>query len=239
MRRTVSAASLLALAACATPYRVAVTDAGVALVLAPRPADCRVEFYRTKPPERPYDEVSTLHFSGSADAAVAQEALRAKACELGADAVIVTRDFVVISGALNPTAFTPNQAAMTGTAVSYPELRDGHRVQQALRQAKARAEFEKGKEALKRPPNLPPEYVAARAKRDIVLMEGGVGKHDIAAGQFFWVEPVAGRFYRRGIASDGTAGFVDEDSLELAPAEPKAPPAPAAEPASKAERTNI
>ena len=65
-----------ALAGCAS--RIAVTSAGSGVVLAPRPPDCKVEFYRTKPPERAYDEVATLHFTGTgfASAADAQDGLK-------------------------------------------------------------------------------------------------------------------------------------------------------------------
>jgi hypothetical protein len=246
MHRTLSAASVLALAACATTSRVEVTDAGAALTLAPRPADCRIEFYRTKPPERPYDEVSTLHFSGRAGAEGAQEALRAKACELGADAVIVTRDYVVVSGGgpgvvVGYSVVNPTQGVMTGTAVSYPELRERHRLAHALRQEEKRAEFEKGVQAMVRPPELPAGYVPARTRRgaNLLFMPGGDFKREIAAGQFIWVEPDSKRAYRRAVVSDGSTGYVDDDALELAPAEPQAPPAQTPQPPSAPERTNI
>jgi hypothetical protein len=227
MRRSISLAGLLALTACAGA-RLAVTDAGAALVLAPRPADCRVEFYRTKPPERPYDEVSTLHFSGRGSAAAAQEALRAKACELGADAVIVTRDYIEI----------PGQAAMTGTAVSYPDLREGHRVEHALRQAADRAAFEKALEAAPRPAGLPTGYVGARTKRQVTVRRephaGALAAEELAAGQVVWVSPEPTHGYR--LTAGG--GYVDEDVLEFAaPARPAvAPPGP---PPPAPDRTDI
>jgi hypothetical protein len=77
-----------------------------------RAAECRVEFIRTKAPERAYDELAALHWNGSLSSAeAAQEDLRASACQLGADAVIVTRDYVPYTQ--NATAF------MTGTAIKY------------------------------------------------------------------------------------------------------------------------
>jgi hypothetical protein len=228
MRHPLAAVGLLSLAACAAfyPHKLALTEAGSGVTAAPRPTGCRVEFHRTKAPERAYDELATMHFTATyaASAVEAQEMMRAKACELGADAVIVTRDYI--------------GGVMTGTAVSYPELREGHRVEYAVRAARIRAEFEKGVEGLGRPPNLPPGYVPARARRDTTLrvMAGGEPTAGIAAGQFLWVEPGA-RAFRRAVVGDGHSGYVEEEALEFAPAEPKAAP-PAAKPATS-EHTNI
>ena len=85
--------ALVALAAgCST---VTVTPSGLGTHPAARPDGCTIEFIRTRPPERPYDELASLHWSGTMkDAAAAQEDLRARACALGADAAIVTRDYI-------------------------------------------------------------------------------------------------------------------------------------------------
>ena len=100
---------LLALAACS---HVAVTPAGNGLAAAARPPGCDVEFFRTRPPERPYDELGSLHWEGTwMGAAAAQEELRARACALGADAAVVTRDYV---------PYTQNATGvMTVTAIKY------------------------------------------------------------------------------------------------------------------------
>jgi hypothetical protein len=58
---------------------------------------CMIEFYRTKV-VRPYEEIAAIHasrgdtFHDGPDAF--HRALQEKACELGADAVIVTQDYV-------------------------------------------------------------------------------------------------------------------------------------------------
>lgn len=103
-----TAGALLA-AACAS---VAVTPAGSGLAAKPKSPDCAIEFFRTKPPDRPYDELAGLHATASySGAAALQDEMRAQACELGADAVIVNRDFI-------PS--TPStRALMSGTAVKY------------------------------------------------------------------------------------------------------------------------
>lgn len=90
-----------------------VTRSGNGLALAARPVGCSVEFFRTRAPEQPYDEVATFHWqsTGMAGPDKAQVEMRDKACELGADAVIVNRDFV--PGTQHTTAI------MTGTAVKY------------------------------------------------------------------------------------------------------------------------
>jgi outer membrane biosynthesis protein TonB len=90
--RAALAAALLSLAACAS--------AGIKVVrtsdekLPPKPADCALEFLLKAPPQ-PYDELAELdsHVT-SPPPNGALEVLRPKACELGADAVIVRRNFV-------------------------------------------------------------------------------------------------------------------------------------------------
>lgn len=92
---------------------VAVTDAGAGIRGEPRPDDCGIAFFRTKLPERSYDELAALHWQGSnlSSAVAAQEGLRVSACRLGADAVIVTRDYV--------RGTQTASGIMTGTAIKY------------------------------------------------------------------------------------------------------------------------
>ncbi len=92
--------------ACLGP-RVAVLPSGSGLVAEPRPQDCKLEFFRTGPP-RPYDELAALHAAGGDTfrdgPADFQDALRARACTLGADAVVVTRDYSGPGGIMNAVA---------------------------------------------------------------------------------------------------------------------------------------
>lgn len=59
-----------------------------------KPPGCPLDFYRTKAPDRPYDEISALHYVAvnGATPVEAQSAIQAKACELGADGVVITRE---------------------------------------------------------------------------------------------------------------------------------------------------
>jgi hypothetical protein len=77
----------------------------------PRPPDCAVEFLRN-PPSRTYDELGEIYGYYSKDVEP-QDVLREKACSLGADAVIVTKDFVIssVSG--------PDRKSIAGTAIKY------------------------------------------------------------------------------------------------------------------------
>lgn len=100
---------------------VSVSPAGSSPSLAARPAGCALEFLRTKAPERPYDEVAALHWEGTMRGAeAAQEELRQRACALGADAAIVTRDYVPYtqnaSGFMTVTAIKYRAAAATPAA---------------------------------------------------------------------------------------------------------------------------
>ncbi len=85
-------AALLALAGCGA---VKVTPLGPDAGIAPKPRDCALEFL-DKAPERPYGEMAELesHVTNvPRDGPL--EVLREPACRLGADAVIVTRNFVI------------------------------------------------------------------------------------------------------------------------------------------------
>jgi hypothetical protein len=81
--------------------------------LAAKPSDCALDFFRTKQPDRPYNEVATVHYvavNGAAPKA-AQAAIQAKVCSLGADAVIVTRERYL--------GFNQGGTEVTATAIQY------------------------------------------------------------------------------------------------------------------------
>jgi hypothetical protein len=77
----------------------------------PRPPDCTVEFLNNAP-ERKYDELGELYGYYSREVEP-QDVLREKACALGADAVIVTKDFVI------STESGPDRKSIAGTAIKY------------------------------------------------------------------------------------------------------------------------
>jgi hypothetical protein len=78
---------------------------------AARPNDCQVEFLQ-KPPAKAYDALGELYGYWPTEAKPA-DVLREKACEMGADAVIVTRDFLIS----NVTG--PYRKQIAGTAIKY------------------------------------------------------------------------------------------------------------------------
>jgi hypothetical protein len=95
MRRIHAASTaLLALAGCGG-LGVKVTPIGPEAAFAPRPDGCAVEFLQ-KRPARPHDDLAelTTHLTVIPEAGPL-EALREPACRLGADAVVVTRRFVI------------------------------------------------------------------------------------------------------------------------------------------------
>ena len=77
----------------------------------PRPRDCAVEFLRAAP-EREHDELAEL-YSYYSRVVEPQDVLREKACELGADAVIVARDFLI------STERGPDRKLVAGIAIKY------------------------------------------------------------------------------------------------------------------------
>jgi len=93
-KRAATALALgLALAACGS---VSVRPSRSGVTASPRPAGCQVEFLRTTP-DRGFDEIAEV-YSYYSWVAEPEDVLREKACELGADAVLVTRDFLVSTG---------------------------------------------------------------------------------------------------------------------------------------------
>lgn len=105
--RAAPALSLLCLAvAGCTGVKVVPTG----IWAAPKPADCFLDFLED-PPKRPYVELGELSTKETTPPPGGPlEALRPAACKLGADAVIVTRDFVINKY---------DHRIVSGTAVKY------------------------------------------------------------------------------------------------------------------------
>ncbi len=105
--------------------RVVVIPSGPGVVATPKPSDCKVEFFRTKV-DRPYDEIAALYASGGDTSKSGpedfQDALRAKACELGADALIVTQDYS--RSYSSPIAYV---GQMNAAAIKYRDAAGGPR----------------------------------------------------------------------------------------------------------------
>jgi hypothetical protein len=78
-----------------------------------RPRDCTIEFLRVAP-ERTHEQLGEL-YSYYSRVVRPQEVLRERACELGADAVIVTRDFLVSNGK------GPDRKVVAGIAIKYTD----------------------------------------------------------------------------------------------------------------------
>jgi len=93
LRRTTALAALLALTGCGVAVKV--TRVAPDAAIAPRASDCAIEFL-DKNPERAYEALAELdtHLT-LIPAAGPLEPLREPACRLGADAVVVTRRFVI------------------------------------------------------------------------------------------------------------------------------------------------
>jgi len=87
---------------------VSVMPSGSPVKATPRPNDCPIEFFRLAKPDRPFFEIATISAEGSRSTppAAEQEKIRQKACELGAEAVIVTRE-------------SAPQHGMIGVAIKY------------------------------------------------------------------------------------------------------------------------
>jgi len=99
-------AVLLGGTACLAP-RVTVMPSGPGITASPKPPGCRVDFYRSRV-DRSYDELAAIRARGGDsfknDDPDFREVIRAKACELGADAVIVTQDLAEPGGTMVGTA---------------------------------------------------------------------------------------------------------------------------------------
>jgi hypothetical protein len=118
MRYRLLSAVFLALGVVSAPLgcgSVSVTPPRTAAKAEARPRDCAVEFLRTAP-ERTYDELGEI-YSYYSRVVEPQEVLREKACELGADAVVVTRDFLVTT-----SSRFPDRKLVAGTALKYRDV---------------------------------------------------------------------------------------------------------------------
>jgi hypothetical protein len=212
------------LAACAPTVRLIQSGP----MQAARRPDCRIDFFRAKQPERAFDEIAVLQYDGRAvDLLALQEVMRKRACAAGADAVVVTREYVAVSG----------RASMIGTAIRYRDLTPGERA------------------VLDRPRDLAVETPPA-GYRAVVVKEGATVHPDAAlkkpalstvpAGTVLWQADasdaltVSTRELKRlqgdGLPEsaevrlpDGSKGFVAAE--QLAPYQPAAPAdAPSAKP---------
>lgn len=100
MRTRITLTALMVLAGCvgfSTAPRVTVVPSGSSMSAPAKGPGCSLPVLRTPPRDQPYDELASLHYTTSAfwsgDPAAAQSAIREQACALGADAVLVTREF--------------------------------------------------------------------------------------------------------------------------------------------------
>jgi hypothetical protein len=122
MRIRLALAALLAAAACFPLRRPVVSVARSGVRAPPKPAGCALTFLKVAPEDQPYDELARISYTTKAhwpgDPADAREAIRAEACALGADAVLVSRDFAPgIRG--DETRGEGRAPTMTGVAVRW------------------------------------------------------------------------------------------------------------------------
>ncbi len=109
--RVLAAAPLLLLATACASTSVTVTPAEKPVATEAKPANCRIEFYRTSKPDWPYDELATIRIYAGNDTEAEYRTAREQACALGADAVIVKNE---------PDAYhAVNWTAFIGTAVKF------------------------------------------------------------------------------------------------------------------------
>jgi hypothetical protein len=79
-----------------------------------KPSTCRIDFFWTTP-DRPYEELAAVGLSASGLVPPdvvddAREVMRAKACELGGDAVVVLQPFSFLTGIVVKYRDLPNPA---------------------------------------------------------------------------------------------------------------------------------
>ena len=113
MLRSTTLVAALSLLACSS---VKGPPSGEGARYQPRPKGCDLEILQ-KAPERTYEELGDLEAHVKAPPpGGAVEALRDRACELGADALIVTRH--IVTNAMG-------QVFVAGTAIKYVERPEG------------------------------------------------------------------------------------------------------------------
>ncbi len=198
MRLAIATACAAALAAGCTYSLVQVTPSGPGIRAERRPSDCHLDFYRTRAPERPYQEIAALHIGGGMlDAADAQDAMRAKACALGAHAVVVTADY--------------HHGAMTGTAVVYRDFR-------ASDAGRPDAPAAAPRPASPCPPGG--KLVEARLRREADLRDapgGGTALQLLAEGTVVCATDWSQHGFRQVRLEANRSGWVPEDALAVEP----------------------
>lgn len=103
----------LALLLTACSY-VGVVPEGPHSIRPARPAECDIEFIRGPSPDRPYDKVAVIMWESVwYGEATAIEEIRRQACALGADAVIMNREYVAYAG---------NPGQVIATAIKFRRL---------------------------------------------------------------------------------------------------------------------
>jgi hypothetical protein len=235
-RPALAGAVMLTLAcAPALSGMVTTTPAGPGLNVAPRDPGCAVEFHRTRPPDAAYDELATFHLDGPwADAAAAQEALRVRACAVGADAVVVTRDFTRVdafgTSAMTATAVSlrarrEERAALARSGVTAREAHEREQADARGRDAAAAkevtaAEARAGHEALLRALGpAPAGYVPAAARAALGVHAGPHASSPtfltLEPGAPVWAAADESRGFRRVRLLDGRTGFAEAKALEL------------------------
>ncbi|MCY1023895.1 hypothetical protein [Pyxidicoccus sp. MSG2] len=99
---------------------VNISHSGLVADLAAKPPDCRLAVLRTKQPDIRYQEIAGLHFKlspeydpgGSPHQVRAMVELRAAACHLGADAILITQETYDLPGM---------GSVVSGTAIVFEE----------------------------------------------------------------------------------------------------------------------
>jgi hypothetical protein len=215
----------LATFGCASSNLI-VTPSGSGLHPEARPTNCHVEFFRTKPPERPYDELAAFHFTGNQfiTPTDAQERLRIEACRIGAHAVVVNRDYLL--------------SMMTGTAIVYR----GAIAKDAGQRDPPVTSGPQPESWMKRACSRELDALAARLRVAATLRDGP----EAAASFLTYIDADAtvcasarptGAF-RKVILSDGRTGYVADSALELGqPATPPPAPSPARPPKAPADKS--
>lgn len=218
MRRTVL---VLAVAAGCIPPSVSVTPSERPVALAPRPSGCEIEFLRAGRPERPYDEVAVVNVKAYRDdRAGTQEALRRAACTLGADAVLVTQEYVDLY--------------MSGTALSYRELREKHRADAAARWAAIAPAVERDLEALRQQARTagaegPPAGFVPGRVREVARPRSTPDRRSTELGELrsgtpLWMAPRASAGWRRIWTPAAPICWMEDAFVEALPSGPEAPP---------------
>jgi hypothetical protein len=217
LRARLFALALLPLGCISAPLLV--TPSGADVHPERRPVNCHIDFFHTKSPERPYDEIATLHFTGmvSIGPTAAQDRMRVEACRLGAHAVIVNREYAL--------------SMMTGTAIVYRGAiaKDAGQPDPAPPSSAPEPEG-----WMKRICARDMDPIAARVRGTATLRE----EPEATAPWVTYVDAdavvcAAGRatgLYRKVVLSDGRSGYLAESALELG--KPTIAP-PAAQPAPK------